>query len=228
MPGHEHLVLGLLDEAAALTVVRDDGPDAAAAARLVAEAGGHPLFLRELARAARRGESELPHTVLGAVTLELARLEGHARALADGAAVAGDPFDSELAAHRSPGAAAHWHRTAPRLLPAGDLARRAELLEQLATAQSDAGRLGHCRATLLEALAPAAGRAAGRSVRAHGAVPRRGHPGPPATDCRSPERRAAVARRSSWNSPARPTSRATPTAWGVTLGRPATQEAGSP
>ena len=96
--GHDHLVLGPLRADAARAVIADDTSDESARERVVAEARGHPLYLRELARAARRGETKLPPTIGAAVELELGRLNDAARAMADGAAVAGDPFDPELAA----------------------------------------------------------------------------------------------------------------------------------
>jgi len=250
---HRHLPLTALDDDAALALVRADVADDAAARRIVTEAAGHPLFLHELARASRYATGALPDTVVAAVTLELDRLDVATRGLADGAAVAGDPFDPELAAaaadvateqalqaldelvaadlvrpvaggrrfgwrhplvhrvaynatppawrlgahervdrrlaghgadlitrayhvqrsarpadeeaiavlcgaaaeavDRSPDAAATWYRAAIDLLPADDLERRAALLEALASAQSNAGRLVECRATLLEAIA---------------------------------------------------------------------------
>ena len=66
--------------------------------RVAREAGGNPFFLGELARAAGGPATALPRTVLAAVALEVAALRPAARALIDGAAVAGDPFDPELAA----------------------------------------------------------------------------------------------------------------------------------
>src|SRR4051812_44704723 len=98
LDAHEHLGLGPLDDRAALAAVRDDVSDDDTARRVVAEAGGHPLFLRELARAGRPGAGPLPATVVASITLELGRLEPGVRAVADGAAVAGDPFDPEFAA----------------------------------------------------------------------------------------------------------------------------------
>jgi DNA-binding CsgD family transcriptional regulator len=96
-PGFEQLPLGPLarDEALALLGgVRDR----AARERVLTEAGGNPLFLRELARMPGASDGGLPSPVLAAVALEVAALAPNARALLDGAAVAGDPFDPELAA----------------------------------------------------------------------------------------------------------------------------------
>jgi DNA-binding CsgD family transcriptional regulator len=66
--------------------------------RIVGEAGGNPLFLEELRRVAHDGDGALPQTLMAAVGLEIAALPPASRALIEGAAVAGDPFDPELAA----------------------------------------------------------------------------------------------------------------------------------
>ncbi|HYC80361.1 MAG TPA: AAA family ATPase, partial [Solirubrobacterales bacterium] len=66
--------------------------------RMAREAGGNPLFLRELGRLGAGAAKELPSTVLAAVRQEVADLPEPAAALLQGAAVAGDPFDPELAA----------------------------------------------------------------------------------------------------------------------------------
>lgn len=66
--------------------------------RMAAEAGGNPLFLRELGRLGAGPSSELPTTVLAAVRQEVAGLPEEAVSLLEGAAVAGDPFDPALAA----------------------------------------------------------------------------------------------------------------------------------
>ncbi len=66
--------------------------------RLQSEARGNPLYLHELARLARDPDDELPPTLIAAVRLEIGSVSSGARALLDGAAVAGDPFDPELAA----------------------------------------------------------------------------------------------------------------------------------
>ena len=73
-------------------------PDASLRERLAREAAGNPLFLQELARVARDPGGALPPTLLAAVRLEVGAMPPAARALLDGAAVAGDPFDPELAA----------------------------------------------------------------------------------------------------------------------------------
>ena len=62
------------------------------------EGRGNPLFLSELARVADRGDGALPPTLVAAVSFEVAALAHEPRALIQGAAVAGEPFDPELAA----------------------------------------------------------------------------------------------------------------------------------
>ena len=68
--------------------------------RIVREADGSPLFLRELARGAAiegaRGHP-LPETAGEALALELESLEEPARCLLDAAAIVGDPFDPAIA-----------------------------------------------------------------------------------------------------------------------------------
>ena len=117
----EHLVLEPLADDAALAVLGDVG-DRALAQRIAHEAEGHPLFLIELARAARGSQAGLPPTLLAAVRQEVDGLPGEARSLLEGAAVAGDPFDPELA-----GAAAEMdvHVAVPALdqIVAADLVR---------------------------------------------------------------------------------------------------------
>ncbi len=75
-----------------------DVPDEAQRARLAEEAGGNPLYLSELARVAGDRTAPLPPTLVAAVQQEVSGLPPASRALLDGAAVAGDPFDPELAA----------------------------------------------------------------------------------------------------------------------------------
>ena len=66
--------------------------------RMAGEAQGNPLFLHELARIGAAGADQLPATLQAAVTREVASLDGDARDLLAGAAVAGDPFDPDVAA----------------------------------------------------------------------------------------------------------------------------------
>jgi DNA-binding CsgD family transcriptional regulator len=71
--------------------------------------GGNPFYLQQLARSPRPaaaaggagialGDSEVPGAVAAALTEELALLPRDARRLLEGAAVAGDPFEPDLAA----------------------------------------------------------------------------------------------------------------------------------
>ena len=95
--GSQLVSLAPLAHDASLELVGHVG-DAALRERLAREAAGNPLFLQELARVARDPDGALPPTLLAAVRLEVGAMPEPARALLDGAAVAGDPFDPELAA----------------------------------------------------------------------------------------------------------------------------------
>jgi DNA-binding CsgD family transcriptional regulator len=96
-PGSEQLTLTRLGHDASLALLASV-PDAAVRERLAREAAGNPLFLRELARLADRPNGALPPTLVAAVEQEVATLPDDVRTLLEGAAVAGDPFDPELAA----------------------------------------------------------------------------------------------------------------------------------
>jgi DNA-binding NarL/FixJ family response regulator len=96
-PGFTELALEPLSDDAALDLLAGVR-DPAMRGRVAREAGGNPLYLRELARAAGRSARDLPPTLTAAIGAELAALPPDARTLLDGAAVAGDPFDAELAA----------------------------------------------------------------------------------------------------------------------------------
>ena len=77
---------------------------------LYEESGGNPFYLEQLARSPgpvlpshspseiSPGDMEVPPMVAAALTEELALLSDHARRVLEGAAVAGDPFEPELAA----------------------------------------------------------------------------------------------------------------------------------
>jgi ATP/maltotriose-dependent transcriptional regulator MalT len=90
--------------------VLGDGLEANEAEALYEESGGNPFYLEELARAvdlttgATPAAAELslaievPSAVAAALTEELALLSEPARLVLEGAAVAGDPFEPELAA----------------------------------------------------------------------------------------------------------------------------------
>jgi DNA-binding NarL/FixJ family response regulator len=91
----EQIVLEPLgDEAAAATLAEVDPP---LRARIIEEARGNPLFLLELARAAQRSDAALPATIAAAVAREVTDLAPDRRRMLEGAAVAGDPFDPQLA-----------------------------------------------------------------------------------------------------------------------------------
>jgi DNA-binding NarL/FixJ family response regulator len=96
VPGLTHLSLRPLGRDASLALL-NELPDAGLRERVVTEAAGNPLFLRELARAARQPAGSLPPTLVAAVRLDVDALEPSPRNLLDGAAVCGDPFDPELA-----------------------------------------------------------------------------------------------------------------------------------
>jgi DNA-binding NarL/FixJ family response regulator/tetratricopeptide (TPR) repeat protein len=85
-----------------------DGVDAEAARRLYADSGGNPFYLEQLARhegsagtngaAGALGALDVPPAVAASLVEELALLEPATRQVLAGAAVAGDPFEPELAA----------------------------------------------------------------------------------------------------------------------------------
>jgi ATP/maltotriose-dependent transcriptional regulator MalT len=90
------------------------GVDDETAKALYEESGGNPFFLEQLARAPREGARprtgsplslagiEVPPAVVAALTEELGLLPPPTRAFLNGAAVAGDPFEPELAAAAAP------------------------------------------------------------------------------------------------------------------------------
>jgi DNA-binding NarL/FixJ family response regulator len=114
--------LGRADREAALTRIelgaltfaeaRDflgEAVEATEAAALYEETGGNPFYLQQLARALDRAAGTasaaelslaigVPSAVAAALTEELAPLSEPARLVLEGAAVAGDPFEPELAA----------------------------------------------------------------------------------------------------------------------------------
>ncbi|HEX8119728.1 MAG TPA: AAA family ATPase [Solirubrobacteraceae bacterium] len=92
-----HLALAPLPDEAALELLTEL-TDRASAQRIVGEAGGNPLFLRELARVRGEPGEGLPTTIVATVHQEVARLDEPVRELLAGAAVAGEPFDGPLAA----------------------------------------------------------------------------------------------------------------------------------
>jgi ATP/maltotriose-dependent transcriptional regulator MalT len=83
--------------------------DGAAATALYEESGGNPFYLEQLARSLARGRTagvpelsprdlDVPPAVAASLAEELALLSPGARGVLEGAAVAGDPFEPELAA----------------------------------------------------------------------------------------------------------------------------------
>lgn len=92
VPDRAQLELGPLGDDDARTLV--DGADEPE--RLLRSARGNPFFLLELARAERRGGA-VPRSVMAAVDSTLRELSAPARSLLDGAALAGDPFEVQLA-----------------------------------------------------------------------------------------------------------------------------------
>ena len=124
------------DDAAALLGAAMDG---ALAETIYRESGGNPFYLEQLARSAERGGSlqpsggdmaltgaQVPATVAAALTEELAQLAEPARRLLDGAAVAGDPFEPELAAAAAAVDDSMASQALDELL-AADLVRRTEV-----------------------------------------------------------------------------------------------------
>jgi DNA-binding NarL/FixJ family response regulator/tetratricopeptide (TPR) repeat protein len=87
-----------------------DSVDLASAAVLYEESGGNPFYLEQLARSLERAGRatsapdilvtgiEVPRGVAASLGEELALVSDHGRRVLEGAAVAGDPFEAELAA----------------------------------------------------------------------------------------------------------------------------------
>ncbi len=101
-PGVERIALAPLSERAATELLADAGADARAIFR---RAGGNPFYLEQLARVAPReddgdadGAGGIPAAVAASLAEELAALTPAERALLSGAAVAGEPFEPDLAA----------------------------------------------------------------------------------------------------------------------------------
>jgi class 3 adenylate cyclase/tetratricopeptide (TPR) repeat protein len=98
----QRIELGPLDVEASTELAEMATPDRplppAIAEALAARAGGHPLLLRELARAVARGEDpdELPSTVEELAATQIDRLPAAQRSLLRRAAVLGDEFDEDL------------------------------------------------------------------------------------------------------------------------------------
>jgi class 3 adenylate cyclase/tetratricopeptide (TPR) repeat protein len=94
--------LGPLDMTSSIELAEMATPDRplppAIAEELAVRSGGHPLLLRELARAVARGEDpdELPSTVEELAASQIDRLPPTQRSLLRRAAVLGDEFDEDL------------------------------------------------------------------------------------------------------------------------------------
>ncbi len=95
--GAVSLDLGPLPDAAADELLSEVN-DQHVRQRARREAGGNPLFLLELVRAAAAPGGPLPSTLVAAVEREVDGLPPASRTLLEGAAVAGEPFDIALAA----------------------------------------------------------------------------------------------------------------------------------
>src|SRR5829696_148732 len=93
----ELVTLEPLDHQASLALAGEIA-DPTLRARVARDARGNPLFVQELARVAHDPTGPLPATLMAAIQLEVDALPPASRTLIDGAAVAGDPFDPELAA----------------------------------------------------------------------------------------------------------------------------------
>jgi hypothetical protein len=111
--------------------------------RCFAQSGGNPLLLVELARNA--GRDAVPGGIVAAVSREVSALPGDARALVQAAAVAGDPFDLDLAARM----AALDEVTA---LPALDALAERELVHAIADPRRFTFRHPVVRSAIYEAL----------------------------------------------------------------------------
>lgn len=92
----ETFALGPLSDAAAEDVLEDVAPAARAAIRTTA--AGNPLYLQVLSRGGAADDHDLPASLTALIRGEIARVGPTARAVLLGAAVAGDPFDLDLAA----------------------------------------------------------------------------------------------------------------------------------
>ena len=88
--------LGPLDPDEALALIGTGVPTAQREA-VLRESGGNPFYVEQLVRAGG-SDGGLPGTVAEAIGGELRSLEPQSRRLLEGAAVAGDPFEPDLAA----------------------------------------------------------------------------------------------------------------------------------
>jgi DNA-binding NarL/FixJ family response regulator len=108
--GAERVVLGPLSEEEAATLLEDE-PDARRRRQIFVEGGGNPFYIEQLMRAGAKPPQrapvgaaqdedllQIPRAVGAAIAGELRHLAAPARRLLEGAAVAGEPFEPELAA----------------------------------------------------------------------------------------------------------------------------------
>ena len=93
----ERLVLSPLADDTAVELLAGRVPERLQAA-VLAESGGNPFFLDQLARASTGPSVELPGTVAAAIADELRALAPGAREALQAAAIVGDPFEPDLAA----------------------------------------------------------------------------------------------------------------------------------
>src|SRR5262249_37868341 len=95
-PAVSRIGLAELSEAEAVELLGE--LDAQRAATIYRHGGGNPFYLEQLARTDDARSSGVPTTVAASLAEELAGLSAAERALLESAAVAGDPFQPELAA----------------------------------------------------------------------------------------------------------------------------------
>ena len=178
----DRVVLGPLGPDAAGTLVAVDG--SAERERLYRDSGGNPFYLLQLARADDRpeagaadtdgwGSEGVPHAVTAAIATELAALPEPVRRFAEAAAVAGDPFELDLAvaaaAIPEEDALGALDELAARdLLRAGDVPRRFRFRHPLVRSAVYASCSPGVRLTTHERIAAAlAARGAPAASRAH-------------------------------------------------------------
>ena len=92
----ERIDLGPLDPDEALALIGTGVPSVQREA-VLRESGGNPFYVEQLVRAGG-SDGSLPGTIAEAIGGELRALDPEARRLLEGAAVAGDPFEPDLAA----------------------------------------------------------------------------------------------------------------------------------
>jgi DNA-binding NarL/FixJ family response regulator len=178
----DRVVLGPLAPGVAGRLVAADGP--AERERLYRDSGGNPFYLLQLARARARpkaapaatdgwGPEGVPHAVTAAIAAELAALPEPARRFAQAAAVAGDPFELDLAVAAAAvpegdALAALDELAARDLLRPGNVPRRFRFRHPLVRSAIYASSSPGVRLTAHERIAGAlAARGASATARAH-------------------------------------------------------------